>query len=105
MTAARVHRERLAVDLEQKNEELADALHQSLIAIDHARGFVESLRSVVGDVNPDAALDSLGEEELVTWVTLASQERERLRDANATLLNELDAVNGHREELVGTLRP
>ena len=36
-------------------------------------------------------------------MTLASQERERLRDANATLLNELDAVNGHREELVDDL--
>ena len=48
-------------------------------------------------------LDSLDEKQLVTWVTLASQERERLRDTNATLLNELDAVNGHREELVGDL--
>jgi len=103
LTAAHDHREQLAVDLEQKNEELADALHRSLVASDHARGFVESLRSVVGDLNPDAALDSLDEEELVMWVTLASQEREALRDANATLLDELDAINGHRQELVADL--
>ena len=68
-----VQREQLAVELEQRHAELADALHRSLVAKDHAQGFVESLRSVVGDFDPDVALDSLDEAELVMWVTLAAR--------------------------------
>ena len=41
--------------------------------------------------------------ELVSWTRGTVEERERLREANAALLEELNAVNRHREELVADL--
>jgi GT2 family glycosyltransferase len=97
-------REQLAVALEQKQGELAEALHRALVATDRAQGVVESLRSLVGDFQPDLESDSLDEEELVKRLTMVSQDRDRVRDANAALLQELQAVNRHREELVDDLQ-
>ena len=64
---------------------------------------VESLRSVIREAHPGAVLDRLDQGELVSWAAGIIEERQRLHEANAALLEELNAVNRHREELVANL--
>jgi hypothetical protein len=84
--------------LEHLNERVDEAQRMT---VEHSE-FVESLRSVFVQVQSEFVAE-LDHQELINYARATVDERERLRAANTALLEELYAVNRHRDELVTDL--
>jgi hypothetical protein len=80
--------------------QLEEAQRRADEQTDAATRFLQSLRSALGGLDPDGDIGWLDETELVGRARMSAEERNRLRESNGALLEELHAVNQHRAELV-----
>lgn len=90
-------------EAEAQAEGMASRIDEAQRLADTQTQFIHSLRSIARELDPEPAPDPLNEAALLNWAKAAVDERARLRTANAALLEELYAVNRHREELATDL--